>query len=84
MESPAQFWTGTDTSPADLTVKTIGGLLTSLNGLTSDELFAIPATRTASVYVENFTARKNCDVESVQAGCNHDIHSTASPTRFRI
>jgi len=28
-------------------------LLTSLDGLPSDELFAIPATRTASVYVES-------------------------------
>jgi hypothetical protein len=31
----------------------------SLDGLASDELFAIPATRTASVYVENSTAREN-------------------------
>lgn len=34
-------------------------LLTSLDGLASDELFAIPATRTASVYIRNSTAREN-------------------------
>jgi hypothetical protein len=28
-------------------------LLTSLSGLPSDELFTIPATRTASVYIES-------------------------------
>jgi hypothetical protein len=34
-------------------------LLTRLDGLPSDELFAIPATRTASVFVEGFNARTN-------------------------
>jgi hypothetical protein len=34
-------------------------LLTRLDGLPSDELFAIPATRTASVYVESSQAREN-------------------------
>ena len=34
-------------------------LLTRLDGLPSDELFAIPATRTASVYVESSMTREN-------------------------
>jgi hypothetical protein len=34
-------------------------LLTRLDGLPSDELFAIPATRTASVYVESSSTREN-------------------------
>jgi hypothetical protein len=45
-------------------------------GLPSDELFAIPATRTASAYVESFMTRENRDVASVRAGYNHDIHPT--------
>ncbi|CPT79223.1 Uncharacterised protein [Mycobacteroides abscessus] len=50
----------------------------SPKGLASDELFAVPTTCTPSVYVENATARENCDVESAQADTNHDIHPTAS------
>jgi hypothetical protein len=51
-------------------------LLTRLDGLPSDELFAIPATHTASVYVESSRARDFRDVASVRAGLNHDINPT--------
>ncbi|KQH80136.1 hypothetical protein AO501_32785 [Mycobacterium gordonae] len=40
-----------------------GALLMSHDGLASDELFAIPATRTASVHVEDSTARQRSPAE---------------------
>ena len=55
-----------------------------LDGLPSDELFAMPATRTASVYGESSTAREISVVASVRAGLNHDVHPTpvaAQPRR---
>src|SRR5580693_8291516 len=53
-------------------------LLTRLDGLPSDELFAIPATRTAPVYVESSTTRESWDVASVRAGLHHDVNPTPS------
>jgi len=51
-------------------------LLTSLDGLPSDELFAIPATRTASVYVESSGLEKTETLPPVRAGLNHDLNPT--------
>jgi hypothetical protein len=69
-------WSVDPDGTTHLTLRTIGGLLTRLDGLPSDELFAIPATRTASVYVESSRARDFRDVASMRAGCNHDINPT--------
>ena len=54
-------------------------LLTRLGGLPSDELFAIPATRTASVFVEGFNARNKLGRCLRARGLNHD----ANPTQRR-
>jgi hypothetical protein len=54
-------------------------LLTRLDGLPSDELFTIPATRTASVYVESSTGSRNLRRSSVRAGNNHDTNPTSQP-----
>jgi hypothetical protein len=62
--------------------RTRGALMTRLDGLTSDEPFAIPATRTVPVFAPELDGSTVCEVCATRAGSNHDQQPARAKPRW--